>query len=160
MGKVEDNMIYIAHRGLFNGPDVNLENRPQQVELALSQGYHCEVDVWYKDEKWFLGHDYPDYEIPYEFLEQPNLWLHTKNLDALYVLGANSILNYFWHQSDDHVLTSQGDIWTQPGKELTKDSIMVMPEYIDNTLQNTIGAKCVAICSDYVQKIKEMRCDW
>ena len=90
-------MIYIAHRGLFNGPDVNLENRPQQIELALSEGYHCEVDVWYVDDKWFLGHDFPDYKISYEFLEQPNLWLHAKNLDALYVMGADKKLNFFLH---------------------------------------------------------------
>ena len=63
-------MIYIAHRGLIDGPDVNLENRPQQIEQSLNQGYHCEVDVWYVNDKWFLGHDRPDYEVPYEFLEQ------------------------------------------------------------------------------------------
>ena len=71
-------MIYIAHRGLTQGPDVNLENRPQQIEQSLNQGYHCEVDVWYVNDKWFLGHDRPDYEVPYEFLEQYGLWLHAK----------------------------------------------------------------------------------
>ena len=57
----------------------------QQIEQSLNQGYHCEVDVWYVNDKWFLGHDRPDYEVPYEFLEQYGLWLHAKNLDALYV---------------------------------------------------------------------------
>jgi hypothetical protein len=152
-------MIYIAHRGLFNGPDVNLENRPQQIELALSEGYHCEVDVWFVDNTWFLGHDFPDYEIQYEFLEQPNLWLHAKNLDALYVMSLLNNLNFFWHESDSCVLTSKGYIWTQPGKSLTPNSIMVMPEYIDSTLNNVLDVKCIAICSDYVNKIKEMRCD-
>ena len=54
-------MKLIAHRGLTNGPDVNLENRPQQIELALSKDYHCEVDVWFVDNTWFLGHDFPLY---------------------------------------------------------------------------------------------------
>jgi hypothetical protein len=152
-------MIYIAHRGLFNGPDVNLENRPQQIELALSKGYHCEVDVWSVDNKWFLGHDYPDYEVPYEFLKQSNLWLHAKNVDALYIMSLLNNLNFFWHESDSCVLTSKGYIWTQPGKSLTPNSIMVMPEYIDSTLNNVLDVKCIAICSDYVNKIKEMRCD-
>ena len=152
-------MIYIAHRGLFNGPDVNLENRPQQVELALSEGYHAEIDVWFEDEKWYLGHDFPDYLISYEFLQQPNLWIHAKNLLALNVLGADSDMNYFWHQGDDHTLTSQKYIWTQPGKKLIHDSIMVMPEYIDKTFNNTLNVNCYAICSDYVEKIKELRCD-
>ena len=152
-------MIYIAHRGLTEGPDVNLENRPQQIEQSLNQGYHCEVDVWYVNDKWFLGHDRPDYEVPYEFLEQYGLWLHAKNLDALYVMGANRILNFFWHESDSCVLTSQGDIWTQPGKPLTRNSVMVMPEYVDKSLENARTAECYGICSDYVEKIRIMRCD-
>jgi hypothetical protein len=159
MGKTKDTMIYIAHRGLFDGPDINLENRPQQIELALSKGYHCEIDVWYVDHKWFLGHDFPDYEVQYKFLEQHNLWLHTKNLDALYLMSFLNNLNFFWHESDSCVLTSKGYIWTQPGKPLTPNSIMVMPEYIDNTLKNVLDVKCMGICSDYVNKIKEIRCD-
>ena len=150
-------MIYIAHRGLFDGPDVNLENRPPQVELALSKGYHAELDVWFSNGNWYLGHDFPDYKIPYEFLEQSNLWIHAKNLDALRGLRLNSSLTYFWHQSDDYVVTSTGDIWTQPGKPLSKDNIMVMPEYIDQSLNNTIDVDCFAICSDYVKLIKQKR---
>jgi len=159
MGYPQTNMIYIAHRGLTTGPDVNLENRPQQIEMSLRRGYHCEIDVWYINDKWFLGHDFADYQVPYEFLEQPNLWIHAKNLDALYVMGADKKLNFFWHESDSCVLTSQGDIWTQPGKPLTLNSIMVMPEYIDKTVQNVLNVECLGICSDYVEKIKELRCD-
>lgn len=148
-------MIYIAHRGLVNGPDVNLENRPQQIEQSLQQGYHCEIDVWYKNSQWYLGHDGPDYKVDYEFLRKPNLWIHAKNLDALYVLGADPILNYFWHQDDDFTLTSKGYIWTYPGKELTKDSVMVMPEHVNPELQN-LNFNCYAICSDWIEKIKEL----
>jgi hypothetical protein len=150
-------MIYIAHRGLFGGPDVDLENRPEQIELALSKGYHAEIDVWFSDNRWYLGHDFPDYEIRYEFLEQPNLWIHAKNLDALRVLRLNDKLNYFWHQSDDYIVTSKGNIWTQPGRPLSKDNIMVMPESIDKTLSNTLDVNCLAICSDYVELIKQKR---
>jgi hypothetical protein len=48
-------MKLIAHRGLFNGPDVNLENRPQQIETALSRGFDCEVDLWIVDGNMFLA---------------------------------------------------------------------------------------------------------
>ena len=101
-----------------------------------------------------LGHDTPDHQVSYEFLQRPGIWIHAKNLDALYVLGADNKLNFFWHQEDEFTLTSQGYIWTFPGKTLTENSVMVMPEYIDPTLDNTIGVKCFAICSDYVEQIK------
>ena len=139
------------------GPDFQLENRPWQIMYALGLGFHCEVDVWYVKSKWYLGHDGPSYEVPYEFLETPNLWIHAKNLGALYVLSANRSLNFFWHQNDDFTLTSQGDIWTYPGKPLTRDSIMVMPEWEDATLANTVGVKCLGICSDFVLPIKNLR---
>ena len=64
----------------------------------------------------------------------------------------------FRSENDSCVLTSQGDIWTQPGKPLTKNSIMVMPEYIDKTLHNVLNVDCLGICSDYIEKIKELRC--
>lgn len=147
-------MKYIAHRGLTEGPDSELENRPDQILKSLAKGYHCEIDVRFVGKRWMLGHDNPDYEIPFEFLEHPSLWIHAKNLDALYILGASRKLNFFWHQEDDFTLTSKGYIWTYPGKELTEDSILVMPEYADKTLENAYTAECYAICSDYIIKIE------
>ena len=149
MGYPQTNMIYIAHRGLTTGPDVNLENRPQQIEMSLRRGYHCEIDVWYINDKWFLGHDFADYQVPYEFLEQPNLWIHAKNLAALYEL-TDTNLNFFWHENDDFTLTSHKHIWTYPGKLLTANSIMVMPEWQDPTLTNAKESNCYGVCSDYV----------
>ena len=151
----ESNLKLIAHRGLTTGPDANLENRPEQIKLALKQGYDCEIDVWFDIHSgWSLGHDGPDYVIEFDFLEQPGLWLHAKNLEALHVLGAGNKLNFFWHQSDDFTLTSQGHIWTYPGKELTYNSVMVMPEWHDPEFKKISTASCYAICSDYVEKIK------
>ena len=148
-------MILIAHRGLINGPSKELENSPSSIDLAFSKGYHCEIDVWHTYGKWFLGHDEPTYRIDYEFLEQPNLWIHAKNLDALYVLGANRSLNFFWHQEDDYTLTSQGDIWAYPGKPLNKDCVQVMPEWKDPEFKN-LNSNCLAICSDWVERIREL----
>lgn len=146
-------MILIAHRGLVNGPNKELENKPEQITKALSDGYDCEVDVWRIYDKWFLGHDHPDYQVTYEFLNQPNLWLHAKNLDALKLLIDDEDVNCFWHQEDDFTLTSWGYIWTYPGKVLTPRSIMVMPEWKDPELKN-LRFDCFGICSDYVTKIK------
>jgi hypothetical protein len=146
-------MILIAHRGLITGPGKEFENKPAQIETALAMEFDCEVDVWFKDSEWWLGHDGPTYLIDFEFLEQPGLWIHAKNLSALYVLS-NTELNYFWHQEDDFTLTSRGYIWTYPGKQLSKNSIMVMPEWNDSTLENARSANCAGVCSDFIGSLR------
>jgi len=148
-------MKLIAHRGLVNGPDSTLENLPGQILLSLQAGYDCEIDVRYIDGNWILGHDNPDFEVPFEFLKQPRLWIHAKNLDALYALSSDNSLNYFWHQDDDFTLTSHGYIWTYPDKALTPNSVMLMPEWNNPKLEN-LNLNCYAICSDFVLKIKEL----
>ena len=151
-------MKYIAHRGLVNGPDSNLENLPGQILLSLQAGYDCEIDVRYINGKWMLGHDNPDFEVPFEFLEQVGLWIHAKNLEALYILSKTNLV-YFWHQEDDFTLTSNRYIWTYPGKELSDNSVMVVPEVVDSTLEITRNVVCYGICSDYINKIKVIRCE-
>jgi len=146
-------MNLIAHRGLYDGPDVNLENRPEQIEQALQHGFDCEIDLWIINGNMFLGHDRPDYAIEPKFLNNSGLWIHAKNLAALRYLSETR-LTYFWHQSDDCVITSNGYIWTYPEKELTDRSIRLMPEWADPTLDGIESTTCYAICSDYVKLIK------
>jgi len=147
-------MILIAHRGLMNGPEKQFENKPAQIELALAMDFDCEVDVWLKNNEWFLGHDEPTYPIDFEFLKRSGLWIHAKNLEALYALSETD-LNYFWHQEDNFTLTSQGYIWTYPGKPITKNSISVLPEWQDPKFDN-LDLNCYGICSDYVVQIKKI----
>lgn len=152
-------MIYIAHRGLFKGPDKNLENHPGQVMLALEQGYQCEIDVRLVNNKFYLGHDEPLYEIDEYWLRDSNLWIHCKDKESLHWFYKCTFwsYNYFWHENDQYTLTSKGFVWTHPNSDLLSTSIMVMPEHVDNTLNNAIEAKCFAICSDYVEIIKQKR---
>jgi hypothetical protein len=146
-------MRYIAHRGLTKGPNAKLENQPEQISKSLAEGFDCEVDLWLVNSDFYLGHDRPDYPIRKEFLNQPGLWIHCKNLEALEFCQYNINLNYFWHQEDDYTLTSKGFIWAYPGKKLPKLGVMVMPESVDPTLSNTRNISCYAVCSDYVQMI-------
>ena len=145
----------IAHRGLYNGPDKTLENRPEQILESLDLGFDAEIDLWVEKDKFYLGHDLPQYEIHPRFLEQPELWIHAKNLNALYYLSTTNF-KYFWHQEDDRVITSNGYIWTYPDKELTDRSIRLMPEWRDPELKTILDYNCYAICSDYVLKIQEI----
>jgi hypothetical protein len=145
-------MKYIAHRGLTEGPDINLENRPEQIVKSLNEGFDCEIDLWIVNSDFYLGHDRPDYPINKQWLDRLGLWIHAKNLAALRWLTTTD-LEYFWHQEDDFTLTSHNYIWTYPGKELTQRSIMVVPERIDKTLYHAINASCYGVCSDYVKAI-------
>lgn len=144
-------MILISHRGNLNSKMDSCENEPTYIDLAISRGYDVEVDIWYKDNKLWLGHDKPDYDIEIEWLviRSSKLWIHCKNIESLYYLkSSQKDLNYFWHQEDDVTITSKGYFWTYPGKKLTPNSIAVLPEQskFDN-LDTSLG-----ICSDFIER--------
>jgi len=153
-------MKLIAHRGLINGPDKTIENHPDQIELAIDQGFDCEIDLWFdEDSRFHLGHDLPQYSIDKDFVikYRKRLWIHAKNLKALYWLSTtNNFFNYFWHQNDDCVITSQGYIWTYPEKSLTDRSVRLMPEWADPEFKTIVKNPCYAVCSDYVVRIKDI----
>ena len=143
-------MILISHRGNIDGPNHDLENSPDYIETALSAGYDVEVDVWFEKAKWYLGHDKPEYQVDEKVFSHSQWWCHAKNIEALeglMKLGARC----FWHQEDDVTLTSDGYLWTYPGKQLTSKSICVMPERFKYDDLN-----CAGICSDYISKYREL----
>ena len=116
-------MILISHRGNLNGKS-NRENQPDYIHEALVQDFDVEIDVWwFGDGGYWLGHDKPQYHVDENFLENPRLWCHAKNIDALYKMNINSLIHCFWHQEDDVTLTSRGYLWTYSGKQLTKQDL-------------------------------------
>jgi len=141
-------MKIISHRGNLLGPNPALENCPEYIEQAIDQGYDCEIDVWYLDGSWYLGHDTPDYLIDVEFLKQSALWCHAKNISAVEHMLANNI-HCFWHQGDDVTITSKGYIWTHSNTGYyTPKSIAC---WIDGT--GTCPTGVFAVCTDYVKKV-------
>lgn len=147
-------MKLIAHRGLTDGPNISLENFPKQIELSLSQGFDCEIDLWLVNSELYLGHDSPTYFVDKKFLDNCGLWIHAKNLGALRWL-TDTNLHYFWHENDKFTLTSNNFIWSYPGSDLTQRSIAVLPEWNDSKFEN-LPINCYGICSDYVTIIKEL----
>lgn len=145
-------MKLIAHRGLFMGPDKNLENHPDQIDLALSRGYECEIDLWIIDNQLYLGHDGPQYAIKDDYLKNKPFWIHAKHLASLDWLLTTDY-NYFWHQEDDYTLTSHRFIWAYPGQPTTARSVQVMPETADPELKN-IDFNCFAVCTDWVERVQ------
>lgn len=140
-------MKLIAHRGNTKGTSHELENSPGLIERAVKLGFDVEVDVWYVDGEFWLGHDKPVYKMGSYLLYHPKLWRHAKNLPALRrMLNAN--VHCFWHENDDRTLTSRGYVWTYPGKEYDDRSIIV------NVGPMTEVPNVFGICSDYVELIK------
>ena len=91
------------------------------IREAIDKGYDVEIDVWFINDEWFLGHDEPQYEIELNFLVdlEDKIFCHCKNIDALNRMNDNGRIHCFWHQEDDVTLTSKGYMWTYPGKQLS-----------------------------------------
>lgn len=111
----------------------------------------------------FLGHDEPQYGMPFKwFVERyDKLWLHCKNVEAVVKIQSRKDflpwedeLHYFWHQDDDITLTSKNILWTYPSKKLTDRSICVMPEIIQN--ENSIDNRIYGVCSDNIEHYKNL----
>jgi len=141
-------MILISHRGNINGRIPEKENHPNYIDNTLGSGYDVEVDVWYVDGKIMLGHDNPQYEVKFRWIRDRfnRLWIHCKNMESLiYFRDCGYDVNYFWHQTDDVIITSKGFLWAYPGKQPINNSIAVLPElYNDNTKE------CIGVCSDFI----------
>lgn len=145
-------MIIIAHRGLLNGPDKNLENNPDAIEDALFHCRHAEVDLRFHEGAFYLGHDNPQYKTNLSWLYElrKHLWIHCKDLEALIMMKEfGDTYHYFWHQEDTVTLTSKGFIWAYPGKQPIRNSVAVMPERNNDDI-----SQCVGICTDYVLKYR------
>jgi len=136
-------MKVISHRGNLNGPNPSTENSIPVINIALYHGFDVEIDVWFKNNKWYLGHDRPIYQVEESFLQNKKLWCHAKNLDALNLMLKNNKIHCFWHQNDDFTLTSKNYIWTYPNKHTTDNSIIVLIK------KQKIPKKTFGICTDF-----------
>jgi len=144
-------MILISHRGNTDGVVKNIENSPQYIQIALDKGFDVEIDVWYVDSTFYLGHDTPMYKVDETYLENEKFWCHAKNEESFFKMLENPKIHCFWHQTDDYTLTSKGIPWVFPGKKVTDKSIWVLPE---TTPYKSILINCLGICSDYISIYK------
>ncbi len=141
-------MYYISHRGNLSGSQPEFENKPAYIVEALNKGFDVEIDVWFKNGSFWLGHDEPTYRIYYSFLQNKKLWCHAKNIKALNEMLKIKNIHCFWHEEDTVTLTSKGYIWTYPEKDLTDKSICVLPN------SNSATQSYIGICSDYIERYK------
>jgi glycerophosphoryl diester phosphodiesterase len=155
---MEKTMIFVAHRGLVNGKDSNIENKPETIDNAINLGFDAEIDLRLIDGKFYLGHDEDKLTfIDFDFIltRKSKLWVHAKNYQAFDFLHEyKKEINYFWHTEDDFTLTSFGYSWIYPGKAELKNGIMVMPEYYMD-YKNAHKLPVSGICSDHILEIRE-----
>lgn len=142
-------MILISHRGNLYGKKDKEENNPNYILTTLNLGFDVEIDLWYINNDLFLGHDFPQYIIDFNFLSdhKSKLWIHCKNTQSICFLSEiKSDLNFFWHETDTLTITSKGYLWVYPGKQPIKNSISVLPEINNDDFSESLG-----ICSDIIK---------
>ena len=150
--------LLISHRGNIIGPNPIRENTPSYIDTAICAGYDVEIDVKYINNKFYLGHDTPDYEITENWLEKRKnkLWIHCKNLEAANRLSElddlnndKNIFQYFCHSIDTFVLTSTKHIWVHDlSMNLNNKTIIPLLSLEDiNKYNNKL---VYAICTDYI----------
>lgn len=136
-------MKIISHRGNFLGANPETENNPNQIDYVIDKGFDVEIDLWIQNNKLFLGHDKPIYEINEKWLFErtKKIWVHLKNINSIYFVS-NTDLNYFWHENDKFTLTSKNIPWCYPGIYI-KGGITVVTNK-EKELFDILG-----ICTDY-----------
>ena len=150
-------MKLISHRGNIKEPNINRENSPSYIDIAISSGYEVEVDIRFINKKFYLGHDNPDYEISQTWLDKRanKLWLHCKNIESVYeLLNQSTKFMLFCHASDPYVLTSNGYVWVHNlNLKITEKSII--PLITKEDILKFNHKIPYAICTDYVTFCKE-----
>lgn len=107
-------MKIISHRGNLKEKKPHLENNITYIQQALDQGFDVEVDVWYVNGEFFLGHDSPTFLIDRQWFHKKSLWCHAKNKEAFEEMLESNI-HCFWHENDKYTLTNKGIPWCFPG---------------------------------------------
>jgi hypothetical protein len=152
----------LLHRG-NNGLDNLNENDPATINIRNNEGYAVECDIWFRDSKWYLGHDAPEYEVfdIKEFLSERSNLIHAKDGETFAKLvkycrerGFNNEI--FYHTSEDYVISTRGTIIAYPGKELYDENLCMMPESMGRNITDIEQKNIGEICSDRIELIRSI----
>jgi len=140
-------MILISHRGNIDGVNKLRENKIDYINEAIKNGFDVEIDVWWKEDGFYLGHDEPQYKVSRDFLREPKFWCHAKNVKAFYQMVDDIHIHCFLHDRDELALTTRGYLWSLSETTMTDKSICVMPSLTRDLPKNVAG-----ICCDFVSR--------
>lgn len=143
-------MRIISHRANIDGPNIDSENTIKAIENAIALGFDVEIDVWFIDKEYHLGHDRPSRVVNLEFLQSHSeyLWCHAKNLDAIAQLLKDE-LHCFWHEQDKYTMTSKQIIWAYPKMPVNNMSVLVDKDLEEDLMNVNI----YGICTDYPNRL-------
>lgn len=156
--------LIISHRANLDGPVLQNENNPINIDLMIEAGFYVEVDIQdfitNKGKTYcILGHDKPEYVILLEFLQRRNIICHCKTIKALSFLIDK--VHCFFHDTDNVTLTSEKLLWTYPGKPIKRNSILVLPEkYMRIIDLPYLSPQPYGICTDYPLQVKKIYEDY
>lgn len=147
-------MIFIAHRGNIEGPNPLKENTIEYIDAAIKKGFDVEVDIWYKDWDFYLGHNKAEYKISMDQFDirKAFLWCHAKDIPTLYKLK-NMDVHCFFHNKDDCTFTSKGYIWTYPSMTLPITPLSIC---LQRHKDNVYFGNAYGVCSDYVLALRKI----
>jgi hypothetical protein len=151
-------MNLISHRGNTNGPEPDIENRPEVILSLIDKKIAVEIDLRWHNNQFYLGHDEPQYEIDSDFLLKNRnwLWVHCKEKTSFEEALKLRRLNCFWHDTDDYTMTSFGYVWAYPGKKPVGSlCVAVMPERCW-TPEETLKKCFFAVCTDEINQYSEI----
>lgn len=145
-------MKIISHRGNLEGPNFELENTQEYVDIALENNFDVEIDLWKIKNKFFLGHDEPLNEVSIDWLfkRKNNLWIHTKNTIAFEeLLEKNEDFIFFYYAKEPLVLTSNKKIWTHEPKKIIKPYNCIVPLLSKEKVSAISHKNWYGVCTDY-----------
>ena len=142
-------MILISHRGNIDNVNLERENSQSYIQEAIDLDYDVEIDVRYVDDKFWLGHDEPDYEVELKWLleRKNNLWIHCKNFEALSKL-IESDLRVFYHLQEDYTIISDKHIWAHNLENV--DDKCIIPLIDKSDISKWTPTAVYGVCSDYI----------
>lgn len=163
-------MRIISHRGNLTGREPEKENTVEAIEKALSLGYDVEIDMWYSEGSYWLGHDGPDRKFDlnklYEWCKKGNVYLHCKNPTAIQMFikeKARHISNVypFFHDKDPCILLDDNVIWVHPTavkdfQKIPENCIAVLPNCKSLLIlsDDIVLTKFFGVCTDYPENVR------
>ena len=144
-------MKLISNRGNIDGPNPELENKQDYIQMAINRGYDVKIDIWLKDNRIYLGSNEPDYLLDIDWLERnkSKLWLQCRDVELLEKLisldPVGSNLHLFIYE-DSVAMTNRARLWGYEGSE----SIALLQEKEVDKELNVFG-----VCSDHIQSYKD-----
>jgi len=148
-------MKIYSHRGNLSGKD-SQENEPAFIKQCLAGGFHVEIDLWFIDNKYFLGHDEPTYRIDIDEFDHEEVIFHLKTPHLPLLRRADA----FAIENDPYVLTLRGLLWMNYGQTPGVRSVMCSPELVGHSLGveafvRTIAGRAAGLCTDYPLRAAE-----